>query len=143
VFTCGRQPDDPHHLGFAQPRALGRKVSDEFTVRSVDPTIARLKTTSILCPSPTRSGGKRILSYRRQKMRSLAEAAGLQPARQTFRYAPLSAALELVRTSLDKHEIATIQTLSFPLPVTVREQATFRHARGRWYLRILSRCGKS
>jgi Rad52/22 family double-strand break repair protein len=29
---CGRQPSDPHHLRFAQPRAIGRKVSDEFTV---------------------------------------------------------------------------------------------------------------
>jgi hypothetical protein len=29
---CGRQPCDPHHLRFVQPRALGRKVSDEFTV---------------------------------------------------------------------------------------------------------------
>src|SRR3954471_16543123 len=31
-LICGRQPADPHHLRFAQPRALGRKVSDEFTV---------------------------------------------------------------------------------------------------------------
>jgi hypothetical protein len=31
-LVCGRQPSDPHHLGFAQLRALGRKVSDEFTV---------------------------------------------------------------------------------------------------------------
>jgi len=31
-LVCGRQPADPHHLRFAQPRALGRKVSDEFTV---------------------------------------------------------------------------------------------------------------
>jgi hypothetical protein len=30
--VCGREPSDPHHLRFAQPRALGRKVSDEFTV---------------------------------------------------------------------------------------------------------------
>jgi hypothetical protein len=29
---CGRRPADPHHLRFAQSRALGRKVSDEFTV---------------------------------------------------------------------------------------------------------------
>jgi hypothetical protein len=28
----GRKPCDPHHLRFAQVRALGRKVSDEFTV---------------------------------------------------------------------------------------------------------------
>jgi hypothetical protein len=27
-----RQPSDPHHLRFSQPRALGLKVSDEFTV---------------------------------------------------------------------------------------------------------------
>jgi hypothetical protein len=31
-LVCGRQPSDPHHLRFAQPRALGMKVSDEFTV---------------------------------------------------------------------------------------------------------------
>jgi hypothetical protein len=31
-LICGRQPSDPHHLRFAQSRALGRKVSDEFTV---------------------------------------------------------------------------------------------------------------
>ena len=31
-MICGRQPSDAHHLRFAQPRALGRKVSDEFTV---------------------------------------------------------------------------------------------------------------
>jgi hypothetical protein len=31
-LVCGRQPSDPHHLRFAQPRAIGMKVSDEFTV---------------------------------------------------------------------------------------------------------------
>jgi hypothetical protein len=31
-LICGRTPSDPHHLRFAQYRALGRKVSDEFTV---------------------------------------------------------------------------------------------------------------
>jgi hypothetical protein len=31
-LICGRSPSDPHHLRFTQSRALGRKVSDEFTV---------------------------------------------------------------------------------------------------------------
>jgi len=31
-LVCGRLPSDPHHLRFAQNRALGRKASDEFTV---------------------------------------------------------------------------------------------------------------
>ena len=31
-LVCGRKPCDSHHLRFAQVRALGRKVSDEFTV---------------------------------------------------------------------------------------------------------------
>jgi hypothetical protein len=31
-LLCGRQPSDAHHLRFAQPRALGRRVSDEFAV---------------------------------------------------------------------------------------------------------------
>jgi hypothetical protein len=30
--VCGRQPCEAHHLRFTQPRALGRRVSDEFTV---------------------------------------------------------------------------------------------------------------
>jgi hypothetical protein len=30
--ASGRRPADAHHLRFVQPRALGRKVSDEFTV---------------------------------------------------------------------------------------------------------------
>ena len=29
---CGRQPCDAHHLRFSQSRAIGSKVSDEFTV---------------------------------------------------------------------------------------------------------------
>jgi hypothetical protein len=31
-LVCGRQPCDAHHVQFAQKRALGRKVSDEFAV---------------------------------------------------------------------------------------------------------------
>jgi hypothetical protein len=30
--VCGRQPCEAHHIRFAQPSALGRRVSDEFTV---------------------------------------------------------------------------------------------------------------
>jgi hypothetical protein len=30
--VCGRTPSEAHHVRFAQPRALGRKVSDEYTV---------------------------------------------------------------------------------------------------------------
>ena len=31
-LICGRSPSDAHHLRFAQPRALGLKSSDEYTV---------------------------------------------------------------------------------------------------------------
>jgi hypothetical protein len=31
-IVCRRSPSDAHHIKFAQPKALGRKVSDEFTV---------------------------------------------------------------------------------------------------------------
>ena len=31
-LICGRKPSDPHHLRYLQPRALGRKSSDEFVV---------------------------------------------------------------------------------------------------------------
>jgi hypothetical protein len=31
-LICGRQPSDAHHLRFAQPRAIGRRVSDQYAV---------------------------------------------------------------------------------------------------------------
>jgi hypothetical protein len=31
-LVCGRQPSDAHHIRFSQPRAMGRRVSDEYTV---------------------------------------------------------------------------------------------------------------
>ena len=31
-LICGRTPSDAHHVKFAEQRALGRKVSDRFTV---------------------------------------------------------------------------------------------------------------
>jgi ERF superfamily len=31
-IVCGRAPSEAHHIRFAQPRAIGRKVSDEYTV---------------------------------------------------------------------------------------------------------------
>jgi hypothetical protein len=31
-LICGRRPTDAHHLRFTQPRAIGRRVSDEYTV---------------------------------------------------------------------------------------------------------------
>jgi hypothetical protein len=45
-LVCGRQPCDAHHLRFMQPRALGRRVSDEFAVA--------LCRTHHRCPSPKR-----------------------------------------------------------------------------------------
>ncbi len=31
-LICGRSPSDAHHIKFAEPRAMGRKASDRFTV---------------------------------------------------------------------------------------------------------------
>jgi hypothetical protein len=31
-LVCGRTPSDPHHIKFAEQRAIGRRVSDRFTV---------------------------------------------------------------------------------------------------------------
>jgi hypothetical protein len=42
-LVCGRSPADAHHLRFTQPRAMGRKVSDEFTV----PYAERITGTTI------------------------------------------------------------------------------------------------
>jgi hypothetical protein len=51
-LICGRRPSDAHHLRFGQPRALGRRVSDEFIV-----PLCRVHHGDL--HRPKRSGGKR------------------------------------------------------------------------------------
>ncbi len=91
-LVCGRKSSDPHHLRFAQHPALGRKVSDEFTVplcrghhrevhrcgdeakwwnaAGIDATAAARSLWLITHPLPTTSdisafsgAGKRVANY--------------------------------------------------------------------------------
>ena len=77
--VCGRTPSEAHHIRFAQPRALGRKVSDEYTVPvcrlhhrelhrygdeaswwagvNVDPIPIALELWRSSCPNGSRSPG--------------------------------------------------------------------------------------
>ena len=54
-LVCGRTPADPHHLRFAQPRAMSRKVSDEFTV-----PVCRLHHRELLAHGDEKLFWKRI-----------------------------------------------------------------------------------
>src|SRR2546430_10533538 len=52
---------------------------------------------------------------------------------RTFRYAPLSSGLEIVRKSLGRHEIATVQTTSIDEGAgLIRLTTTLAHSSGEW-----------
>jgi len=52
---------------------------------------------------------------------------------RTFRYAPLSSGLEIVRKCLGKHEIAAVQTTSIDKDSgLIRLTTTLAHASGEW-----------
>ena len=52
---------------------------------------------------------------------------------RSFRYAPLSSGLEIVRKTLSQHEIATVQTTSIDQPAgIVRLSTVLAHASGEW-----------
>src|SRR5258707_14849663 len=54
-------------------------------------------------------------------------------AGQSFRYAPLSSGLEIVRKTLGRHEIATIQTTAVdPSAGTINPTPTLAPAAGEW-----------
>jgi Rad52/22 family double-strand break repair protein len=60
--VCGRTPSHAHHIRFAQPRAMGAKVSDEFTVplcflhhRSLHDTTAARKRPGGKCTAAIHS----------------------------------------------------------------------------------------
>src|SRR5919201_2050637 len=52
---------------------------------------------------------------------------------RTFRYAPLSAGLDIVRKTLGKHEIATVQTTAIDRDAgLVRLTTLLAHSSGKW-----------
>ena len=54
-------------------------------------------------------------------------------ADQTFRYAPLSSGLDIVRKTLGQHEIATVQTTAVdPTAGTINLTTVLAHASGEW-----------
>ena len=59
-------------------------------------------------------------------------SAGAGPE-QTFRYAPLSSGLDIVRKTLGQHEIATVQTTSIDQTAGIINLTTvLAHASGEW-----------
>jgi hypothetical protein len=71
-LICGRRPSDPHHLRFAQSRALGRKVSDEFTV-----PLCRTITVKSIAAAMKNRGGRTVEQIRLQRL----ARSGLKPTR--------------------------------------------------------------
>src|SRR5712672_1877452 len=60
-------------------------------------------------------------------------ASGPRETDQTFRYAPLSSGLEIVRKSLGEHEIATIQTTAIDREAgLIRLTTVLAHSSGEW-----------
>jgi hypothetical protein len=58
---------------------------------------------------------------------------GPRGAEQTFRYAPLSSGLDIVRKTLGQHEIATVQTTAIDHPAGIVNLTTvLAHASGEW-----------
>jgi hypothetical protein len=63
---------------------------------------------------------------------------------QTFRYAPLSSGLDIVRKTLSQHEIATVQTTSIDEAAgIVRLSTVLAHASGEWIASDWPVCGIS
>ena len=58
---------------------------------------------------------------------------GQRGTEQTFRYAPLSSGLDIVRKTLSQHEIATVQITSIDESAgIVRLSTVLAHASGEW-----------
>src|ERR1700674_5553133 len=76
--VCG-QPSDPHHLPFAQPPALGRKLSNEFAVplcrchhrelhQSSDEGVEWVRTRTDACCNAAMAGGPLARAVTNQRL---------------------------------------------------------------------------
>src|SRR5277367_1299709 len=69
-------------------------------------------------------------------------SAGGLGAEQTFRYAPLSSGLDIVRKTLGQHEIATVQTTAIDQTAgVVNLITTLAHSSGEWIASDWPVCG--
>src|SRR6476620_9761634 len=65
-----------------------------------------------------------------------------QPGRRSFRYASLAGGLEIVRKTLGRHEIATIQSTAYDRDSsTIKLTTTLAHASGEWIASDWPVCG--
>ena len=72
-------------------------------------------------------------SIRRNRWWRQSERMGPGGAEQTFRYAPLSSGLDIVRKTLGQHEIATVQTTAIDQTAGIVNLTTvLAHASGEW-----------
>src|SRR6516164_7916855 len=64
---------------------------------------------------------------------AIIRADGSRGAEQTFRYAPLSSGLDIVRKTLGQHEIATVQTTAIDQTAGILNLTTvLAHSSGEW-----------
>ena len=68
-----------------------------------------------------------------KSLTGIIRCAGNDGAERSFRYAPLSSGLDIVRKTLSQHEIATVQTTSIDETAgIVRLSTVLAHASGEW-----------
>jgi hypothetical protein len=72
-LICGRRPSDAHHIRFGQPRALGSKVSDEFTV-----PLCRVHHAICIAAAMKRRGGRPPKSSRWRLLKSSGARRGIK-----------------------------------------------------------------
>jgi hypothetical protein len=103
-LVCGRSPADAHHLRFAQPRAMGRKVSDEFTV-----PLCRTHHRTTIALATSRPGGidRTLIPLRRRESSGSRPAASNEAAkigsRAKKRHAPQTEISKIESTARPAH----------------------------------------
>jgi hypothetical protein len=98
-LICQRSPGDAHHLKFAQPAALGRKVSDEFTV-----PLCRDHHDAL------HRHGNEISWWANFQI------TPMEIARELWRTSPINGSLLDAAPGLDKSNARTIEPLTRPEP---------------------------
>jgi hypothetical protein len=105
---------------------IGGWTRDRPLQRDVSATTA-LRRTRLTCLSPQFAGHLQRFDP------DLGPPGGLIARKRTFRYAPLSAGLDIVRKTLGQHEIAVVQTTATdPSAGMVNLTTVLAHASGEW-----------
>ena len=134
VELKGLMPEDAKEaIGHGVRAKRSKSGAISFDLLDVEDTVMQRSSESIGAIAAALAKAQAELANPEKSLTATIRSAGSREGERTFRYAPLSSGLEIVRKTLGQHEIATVQTTAIDNEAgLIRLTTILAHSSGEW-----------